>query len=249
MKTGERWSSCQLLVLALLAAAGCVSDRAAVEKNLMARQHERSEGVAQAYRAACPDVVELEVPQRPEFTGRYQIAPDGRIDLGDYGKLRIEGRTIPEIAKLIAEETGVGAANVRVEVREFKSQRVLLFGEVNGSQRSVPYCGPETVLDLLQRVGGVTPGAAPNDVYVIRPHVGDNRRPEVFHVDLGAIVLKNDERTNLRVQPFDQIYVGETFRSKVEKAVPPLLLGVYHLAFPATRNPEVRHKKQETADE
>jgi protein involved in polysaccharide export with SLBB domain len=110
-----------------------------------------------------------------------------------------------------------------VRVLEYRSAYVLLFGEVVGSQRSAPYRGPETVLDLLQRVGGITVGAEPKDVFVVRPHLGDSQRPEVFHVDLQAIVVKHDERTNLRILPFDQIYVGETRQAKVEKALPPWL--------------------------
>src|SRR5258706_1695070 len=96
------------------------------------------EGVAERYRVGCPDVVELDMPQRPEFNGKHEIGPDGRIDLGEYGNLRIEGRTTPEIVKLLVEETGASAESVQVRVAEFRSQHVLLFGEVIGWQRSVP---------------------------------------------------------------------------------------------------------------
>jgi protein involved in polysaccharide export with SLBB domain len=231
MKTGERWSSWKtraaslfLAMSMLLHAPGCAKDRASIEKNLMAQQSaQRGEGVAQHYRAGCPDVIELTVPQHPEFSGPHEIGPDGRIDLGDYGKLRVEGRTAPEMVKLVAEETGAIPDSVQVRVSEFRCQHVLLFGEVIGSQRSVPYRGQETVVDLLQRVGGITPGAEPKDVYVVRPHLGDNQRPEVIHVDLRGIVLKHDHRTNIRLLPFDQIYVGETRQAQIEKAIPPFL--------------------------
>ncbi|HZZ82743.1 MAG TPA: hypothetical protein VFE62_29865 [Gemmataceae bacterium] len=229
MKTGERWSSWKAIAPALLALLsfvpmGCVKDRAAVERNLMAQPSpDGAESVAQRYRVACPDIIELEMPERPEFNGKYEITADGRIDLGDYGKPRIEGRMLPEIAQLLSTETGVSPMAIRVRVLEFRSQHVLLFGEVIGHQRSVPYRGQESVLDLLQRVGGITQGAAPDDCYVIRPHLGDNRRPEVFHVDLNAIVMKHDERSNIRLMPFDQVYVGETRQAKIEKCIPPWL--------------------------
>ena len=244
MKTGERWSCWRTVALASLAAltlmsgAGCVKDRAFVERNLMAQHAPEARAlVAECYRAGCPDVIELEIAQRPEFTGRYEIGADGRINLGDYGKPRVEGRTLAEVAKLIAQETGVSAENVQVQIGEFRSQHILLFGEVTGLQRSVPYRGPETVLDLLQRVGGITPGAAPDDVYVVRPNVGANRRPEVFHVDLNSIVMRHDQKTNIRVEPFDQVFVGETRRAKIEKAIPPILRGVYR-AIPGVRSQE-----------
>ena len=127
------------------------------------------------------------------------------------------------MAEAIGKETGVEPASVRVRVLEFRSQYLLIFGEVAGGQRSISYRGQETVVDLLQRVGGISPGAAPDDVYVVRPHLGDNRRPEIFRVDLNAIILKQDQRTNLRILPFDQIYVGESREAKFEDAIPPWL--------------------------
>jgi protein involved in polysaccharide export with SLBB domain len=235
MKTGERWSSWKSWSAALLAllplllsAPGCAKDRASVGKNLRAQENALFHGeIADRYRLGCPDIVELSVPSRPELNGRYQVQPEGRIELENYGKLRVEGKTPLEAAKLVAEETGVDQEKVEVRVAEYRSQHLLLFGEVIGWQRSVSYRGPETVLDLLRRVGGITPGAEPKDVYVLRPHLGDNQRPEAFHVDLHAIVLKHDHKTNIRLQPFDQVYVGETRKAQIEKAVPPWLRAAY----------------------
>ena len=116
---------------------------------------------------------------------------------------------------------------------------------VVGQQRSVPYRGQETVLDLLQRVGGLTPGAEPDDVYVVRPHIGDNKRAEVFHVHLRAIVMKQDHKTNIRLLPFDQVYVGETRQARVEKAIPPWMQPIYR-AFWNTRDQESAIKEPRT---
>jgi polysaccharide biosynthesis/export protein len=254
MKTGVRWScwksSLPWLGLALtmlsLPASGCVKDRGDLEKNLLAARHstQRNEGVEDSYRVGCPDVIELRVEPRTEFTGKYKIAPDGKIDLGDYGKLRIEDRTPPEIATLMAAEIGVAPENVRVRVVEYHSSNVILLGEIAGSQRSIPYRGQETVLDLLQRIGGITIGAEPQDIYVVRPHLGDSQRPEVFHVDLNAIVVKHDYKTNVRILPFDQIYVGETRQAKVEKALPPWLRPLYQAVWDIHPTPPDRRDEK-----
>jgi protein involved in polysaccharide export with SLBB domain len=90
------------------------------------------------------------------------------------------------------------------------------------------------VLDLLQRVGGITPGAEPRDVYVVRPHLGDNQRPEAFHVDLHAIVLRHDHKTNIRLLPFDQVYVGQTRKAQIEQAIPPWMRGAYQAIWRAS---------------
>jgi polysaccharide export outer membrane protein len=179
----------------------------------------------------CPDVLQVSVTGRPDLDVSRPISPDGRIDIGPLGRVRVEGLSVPEAAGRIAAEAGLPSRAVQVQIVEFWSQKVYLFGEVTGFQRAVAYEGPETVLDLLHRTGGITPGAAPGEVHVVRSHVAEGRSPEVFHVDLKAVVMKHDQRTNLRLQPFDQVYVGETFPSSWEKCVPPCFRPLYEAAW------------------
>src|SRR5581483_11503135 len=97
---------------------------------------------------------------------------------------------------------------------------VYLIGEVQGQEQAVPYCGPETVLDVLQRVGGLSRDAAPREIKVVRPNIADGGTPEIYHVDLAAIVYKNDQRSNIVLQPFDQIYVGQSPNTGLKNALP-----------------------------
>jgi polysaccharide export outer membrane protein len=204
----------------------------------------RNQGVAEHYLVGCPDVLEIQVSGRPDWSGRYTVGPDGRIDLELLGRPRVEGRPLPEIAALLAGQAGLSPSEVRVRVAAYQSQQVYLFGQVTGLQRAVPYQGEETVLDLLRRAGGITPGAAPGEVYVVRTRVAEGQRPEVFHVDLRAIFQHHDERTNIRLRPFDQIHVGETRQARVERSIP-LWLRPFHQAFWDTRpqGPEGRGQR------
>lgn len=235
MKVGQSWSSWKGrlgrggLGLLLGLAAGCGGSRSHVDQALLANpgQVARSEGVADRYVVHWPDVLEVAVAGRPELTGRRAVELDGQIDLGAAGRLRGEGLVVSDIARGVTELTDVPLDRVRVRVAEYNSQRVYLCGEGNGLQRAVAYQGPETVLDLLQRVGGIAPGAAPRNVYVLRANVAEGRKPEVCPLDLKTIVLDRDDRANLRLQPFDQIFVGETRGSSLQKCVPPCLLPLY----------------------
>jgi protein involved in polysaccharide export with SLBB domain len=210
------------LLLTILIFSGCASSRGGVEKNLMFDRFStnRGEGVVEHYLVRFPDELEATVVGHPEITGVCMVGLDGCIDLGPIRRLRVEGKSPPEIAQLIAHTTGAPRDKVQVRVADYRSQVLILFGQVVGWQRTVPYLGQETVLDLLQRVGGITPDAAPGEVYVVRSHIIDGQRPEIFHVDLNAIVLRKDERTNIRLMPFDQIYVGETRRARLLKCFP-----------------------------
>jgi protein involved in polysaccharide export with SLBB domain len=219
--------------LASLIIAGCATNHDHVDRNLMADKGTsgRNEGTVDHYLVGCPDVLEVTIPNRPELSGRFTIGPDGRIEMERLGRPRVEGHTAPQIARLLADQARITRYLVQVRVADYQSQEVYLFGQVSGLQRAVPYEGPETVLDLLQRTGGITPGAAPADIFVIRSRVAEGRRPEVFHVDLRAIVLNHDDRTNVRVRPFDQIHVGETRQARIERSIPPWLRPFYQTVW------------------
>src|SRR5262249_30194871 len=185
-----RWLASRLaLLVPLLLPAGC-ANRPYLDRALMAERGSavRNEGVAETYRPGCPDVLEFTVAGRPDLTGQREIGPDRRRELGPLGRVRVEGLPLEEIGPRVAEQGGLSAERVQVRVVDFRSQPVYLIGQVMGQQRAVPYMGPETVLDLLKRAGGITPGAAPESGYVVRSRVAAGGRPEVLPRDRRAVV-------------------------------------------------------------
>jgi protein involved in polysaccharide export with SLBB domain len=231
MYLGQRrstgWSGLFAPLLAVF--AGCLGNRVQIEQALSAYRPPPAHlsQIASSYRSRCPDLLEVHVSGLPRYSGPHRIGPNGRIDLGEAGQPQVEGETVPEITRTVAESVGVPPEQVRIRVVEHNSQYLYLFGEVAGSQRAVPYQGPETVMDLLQRVGGLQRGASIGDVTVIRPHVAEGKTPEVFHIDLTAIVLRHDPETNILLQPFDQIHIGQSRRSSFHACLPPWLRFVF----------------------
>ncbi|MGE3809193.1 MAG: polysaccharide biosynthesis/export family protein [Gemmataceae bacterium] len=218
--------------------AGCAVEQPNFDRALMSEPgaHERNRDIPAFYVVQCPDVLELRVGQHQELDGKYPVGPDGRIDLGRYGQLRVENQNLPEIRRLVAEVAGVDQPRVAIRVADYRSQFVYLYGQVSGLQRAVDYRGQETVLDMLQRVGGITPDGASNDVYVVRPHIEEGKPPEVFKIDLRAIVNQDDQRTNIRLQPYDEIHIGATRKSCLEKCVPPCFQPAFDLCCGVLRH-------------
>lgn len=225
------------LVVVLL--AGCAQTRPHVDQAVKADRGgvARNEGVATQYLIHCPDMLQVTVEGRHDLPPRAVVGPDGRLDRDDLGRPRVEGLTPDEAGRAVAAALAVAPAAVWVSVVEYNSQQIYLFGEVLGQHRAVAYQGPETVLDLLQRVGGITPEAAEGDIHVIRSHVADGHDPEVFHIDLRAIAVKKDMSTNLRLRPFDQVYVGQTRRAVIDRCMPPWLRPAYEAVFGMRRKP------------
>jgi polysaccharide export outer membrane protein len=205
-------------VLVLL--AGCLTARPQIEAALHRPPDARD--AAGAYRLACPDHLRVQVNDRPDWSGEVQVAADGRVDLGPLGEHRLEGLTAAEAARQIADRTGLDRERISLEVLDYRSRRIFL--SRGATQRAVEYRGPETVVDLLRRVGGLAPGAsALHEVYVVRPHVACDQSPEVFSVDLAAILLDGDGRSNVRLEPGDQVYVGASRRASFHALLPPWL--------------------------
>ncbi len=226
-RRSKRWAG--LLTPLLAAAGGCVTDRAQIERAVIA-QPTPSLHIHQldsSYRVRCPDVLQVAFDDVPQYNGKRPIEADGRLDLGNSGRPRVDGETIPEVVREVAAVVGVSPQRVHVDVAEYNSQSIYLFGQVAGSERAVPYRGPETIVDLLHRVGGIGVGAAPRDIKVIRPHVADGKTPEIFTVDLAAILLRNDPSTNLQLEPFDQIHIGQSRRSFFGDCMPPWFRPIY----------------------
>jgi protein involved in polysaccharide export with SLBB domain len=205
--------------------SGCLGNRGQIEQALIAYRPPPAHlsQIASKYRARCPDLLQVDIAGLPQHSSKQCIGPDGCIDLGEAGRLQVDGETTPEIVRTVAESVGVAPEQVHVSVIQHNSQYLYVIGQVAGSQRAVPYQGPETVLDLLQRVGGLQHGASSSDVKVIRPHVAEGKTPEIFHIDLAAIVLRNDPETNILLQPCDQIHIGQSQRSSFHDCLPPWL--------------------------
>lgn len=242
---GQRQAAGSLVWLCLV--VGCAAEQPNFHRALMHEPGGRAQSqvVQDHYVVQCPDVLELRVAGRRELTGQRPVGPDGRIDLGRLGQLRAEGQTLPELRRVLAEVSQEDIDNVNVGVAEFRSQFVYLYGQVSGLQRAVPYRGQETVLDMLQRAGGITPNAASNEVYVVRPHVDAGRMPEVFKIDLRAIVNKNDQRTNVRIMPYDEIHIGETRKFSLDKCVPLFLQPSFEVCCALVRHVSTRREEKQ----
>jgi protein involved in polysaccharide export with SLBB domain len=215
-----RWPA--LLAVALF--AGCAGHRQAIDRALAAgKDLPPTRDLAAHYLIRCPDQLEIRAPQCPEAEGVRAVAPSGFIVLLPGGEVEIAGLTAPEAGHAISRRLGCLAT---CRVVKHDSQHVFLVDPRGATQRAVPYRGPETVVEFLRRAGGLE-GAELQTVQVVRAHVADGRPPEVFDVDLGAILLKQDAQTDVRLAPFDRVYVAQTKRWRLCACLPPWMRPVY----------------------
>jgi protein involved in polysaccharide export with SLBB domain len=218
MDVVRRTSACALALGLAAGLAGCAAAPACYCRG------SSNSGPNAGYTLACPDVLEIAAGTERDVTGRLTVDPDGTIRLGTDGRLRVEGLTAGEVAGQLAAVLGVNRSEIHVHVIEFASRQVFLCGPEAGRERAAPYQGPETVVEFIRRMGGLSQDAQPREVYVVRPNVAAGRRPQVFHVDLEAILVRGDHATDVRLEEYDQVYVGETERAVLAKYLPDWML-------------------------
>jgi len=150
--------------------------------------------------------VDLDSPVR--IAADQPVLPDGTIELGEYGRPVVAGKTVPaietEVKNLVkAKEKKDVAVTVRLIGRQSKVFYVL--GEVN-APGSFPLSGRETVLDGVLAAGGLTRSAQAKKIVLVRPSQPDGCR-EVLPVCFPQIVQLGDSSTNYQLRPGDRIFV------------------------------------------
>lgn len=214
--------------LALLALAGCAHGRCPYRSLSAFAPAAPTDTPLPVYHIACPDVLEVRLADKPNWDCLASVGVDGRVKVGPEAAVAVEGLTAEQARVAVAAVLGVDVAGVAVTVADPRAGSVDLFGPEANRHRAVAYRGPESVVEFLRRTGAMKPGCFdPRDVTVLRPNVAAGRPAEVFHVDLEAVVLRGDARTDLAVMAGDQVYVGESRRSSFARLLPARLKPVY----------------------
>src|SRR5688572_13340527 len=100
-------------VLLLAAVAGCASNRPRVDAALRAsRPVAGPASPAAAYTVACPDLLDLQVYDHPEWSGACEVGPDGCIELAEVSPLRVEGLNPTQVAGRVAAALHLPRADV-----------------------------------------------------------------------------------------------------------------------------------------
>lgn len=148
----------------------------------------------------------LDSPVR--LPGDQPVLPDGSIQLGQYGRLIVSGKTLPEIetaarAQIQAQVKDAGPILVRLITRVSKVYYVL--GEVN-APGAYTLNGRETVLDGIVTAGGLNDRASRKRIILSRPTKPNSCRV-VLPVCYNQIVQLGDTTTNYQLAAGDRIYV------------------------------------------
>jgi len=205
----QRWVLVVLVVALLSVASGCASKRPLdINKRLTSLEMVAKKPPDALYIVDPPDVIQIEWLGGEEPTRSVTLRSDGRVTLPLVGDVQVAQMTTQQIQDKLTELYSKYYREPRlfVSVIGYNSKHVYVYGEVR-SQGDVPYTGYTTVADVIGQVGGVTRRAATGRVRVIR---GDPEAPEIYKVDLDALIYDGDTLQDVSLAENDVVYVPPT---------------------------------------
>ncbi len=148
----------------------------------------------------------------PEFTGDYQVLPNGTVNFPQVGAVSLQGRTLKQAATVISRrfDAILTRPMVTVSLTTARPVTVAIAGEVNrpGSY-PVPAAagGSPRLTQVLQLAEGVTQAADIDLVQIRRPRPFSQGADEIITVSLGQLLQTGDVRQDLRLRDGDSILI------------------------------------------
>ncbi len=166
------------------------------------------------YQIGAQDQLKITVADDPGLSQSYRVDSDGSITMDYIGRVRAAGATpvdLQERVRALLANGYLKNPQVRVEVESYKSQSVIVSGEVR-TPGKLPMSGAMTLLEALAAAGSPT-SAASNELTIahLRRAGTEGRDADVTHVNWKDLQL--GKGVDVALQDGDLIHVpkAQTF--------------------------------------
>lgn len=148
-----------------------------------------------------------------QISGDHLVAPDGKVNLGTYGRVRVVGMTIEEARASIQAHLNQYLENpeIALDVLGYNSKVIYVVTQGAGLGDQVvilPAKGNETVLDAIGQINGLE-STSSTRMWVARPGSNQCGGDQILPVDWLAVTQRGDITTNYQLLPGDRLYVSE----------------------------------------
>lgn len=173
------------------------------------------------YRVGAGDILTITVWDHPELTtpaGQYRstqesgtlIAEDGTIFYPYVGVVNVQGKSLTEIRQILSSRLARYIERVQLDVRvsAFRSKRIYVVGEVTRPGLQEINDLRMTMVEAVNRAGGVTADADFSQILLTRAGT-------IYRVDLQALYENGATWQNLPLEPGDVVNVPDRQQNKI----------------------------------
>jgi polysaccharide export outer membrane protein len=216
----------------------------AVGRTVEEMQQSLTSILTKVYREPQVWVTLTQLAAQQQIIGEHLVAPDGKVNLGTYGRVRLVGMTIEEARATIEAHLSqyLQDPQISLDVLGYNSKvfYVVTQGAGLGDRVAIlPAKGNETVLDAIGQIQGLQSNQSTR-MWVARPGRNNCQGDQVLPVDWLAVTQRGDSTTNYQLLPGDRLFVSEdklvAVDTKLGKIISPMerILGFTSLATQTT---------------
>lgn len=152
-----------------------------------------------------------------QIVGEHLVGPDGRVNLGSYGSVDVNGLTIREAKQAIEKQLAKSLVDpdVTVDIFAYNSKKYYIITKnpsVGDNIVTAPATGNETVMDAIATLGGLEGEA---NIWVERS-TGEGFDHLVKPVRYEALMKGEDTSTNHQLWPGDKLFIEYPDKTKLE---------------------------------
>jgi polysaccharide export outer membrane protein len=164
------------------------------------------------------DVLDIQYRYTPEFNQTVTVQPDGFISLEIGGDVKVGGRNLEQVRKVILTKarTRLQSPELIVVLKEFQKPYVVVAGEVTQPGK-FEMREKLTAIQAVLLAGGFKDSAKSSQILVFRKLNADTA--EVKSLDFRTLKRTSDLENDLTLQPGDMILVPRNRISKIERYV------------------------------
>jgi polysaccharide biosynthesis/export protein len=169
-----------------------------------------TDATASRYLIGPQDLLKITVLDEAELTNDYRVDSDGYITFPYIGRVLAGGLNpgdLQDRIKSMLSPAYIKNPQVRVEIDQYKSQSVMVSGEVRQPGK-IPMTGAMTVLEALAAAGSPTP-AASSELTIARPKKPGADQPDADIVRINWKDLQLGKGTDVVLQDGDLLNIAK----------------------------------------
>lgn len=168
------------------------------------------------------DVIEIIVRRHPEFSDKFIINAEGKIQYKFVGDIEIRGLSKTEVKEKIAQILSKFIINPDVEVTilDYRSKVIYVIGEVGGPGKYYMKADQISLREAVVQAGLPTLSASMRRTQLIRPD--KSGKPKIQTIDLYALLYEGKLNLDQIMYPGDVLVVPATVFAKIMRVVSPI---------------------------
>jgi len=162
------------------------------------------------YHLQVGDVLDVRLLLNPELNEEVSVRPDGHISTTVVQDEVAYNRTVPELAAALRKDYSKDLHNPRVSVvvKSFAPTRIYVGGEVTNPGEMINVGPTLTLSQAIARAGAHKVRGDAAAIFIIRRGPGDV--PQFFSVRYNDLISGHDPAADVRLAPYDVVYVPKT---------------------------------------